>query len=163
MASLSVITAHHDRNLAFSLKELRAWNFLQSSAAFPQYGKGVDNVNDTAGASVGNSGRATSMTMTTTSIADESKHHRRIERSCFLLWSKIRKVRQDLSDSRSLYRRDGNAFYRLSARANGFQRSLFLSTKRLVRQSIVRFHALFRNIEFWCRLVSSKLLSHSSE
>lgn len=62
-----VITAHRDRNLAFSLKELRAWNFLQShSAAFPQYGKGVDNVNDTAGAraqeiAVAHS-RATSMT-----------------------------------------------------------------------------------------------------
>lgn len=86
-----VITAHRDRNLAFSLKELRAWNFLQSrGAAFPQYGKGVDNVNDTAGASVGNSGRAqprnidvSTMTMTTI-VPGESKQHRRIERSCFL-------------------------------------------------------------------------------
>lgn len=49
----------------------------------------------------------------------------------FISLSKSRKVRRDLSDPRSLCRRDGNAFYRLSARANGFQRStsLFLSNK----------------------------------
>lgn len=90
--SLSVITAHRDRDLAFSLKELRAWNFLQSyGAAFPQYGKGVDNVNDTAGASVGNSGRTQPRNVDVpwwrwrqVWSPDESKRHRRrIERLRF--------------------------------------------------------------------------------
>lgn len=166
--SLSVITAHRDRDLAFSLKELQAWNFLQTrGAAFPQYGKGVDNVNDTAGASVGNSGRAQprNIDVPRRQVRRRQVVNRRTNRNNIddesrgrvFSRSKIRRVRQDLSDCCTA--RDGNAFYRLSARANGFQQStsLFLSNKRLVRRSMVRFHALFRKqVGFCCRLVSSK-------
>lgn len=109
--SLSVITAHRDRNLAFSLKELRAWNFLQSrGAAFPQYGKGVDNVNDTA--SVGNSGRTQPRNIDVSRWRRRRRISRRTNRNNTdesrgrAFYHDLRPVRfcQDLSDPRSLWR-----------------------------------------------------------